>query len=444
MRKPLLTLLLMYVALAGWAQPKDFQYYKSLGVVQYYEHNFLEAIFNLQKASSLKPTDKDVANLLRMSYDSVGSKDLAAKTRMKMEKFGNAPVNNRPTIQPATLEDVSATASQKKKNKFIERPRSRLSADMTNDVRQLGDYFMDRESYDSAATCYRQYLYIHPGDSSVQYYMATALYFLKKYDEAIDLYESVAAKEPKRAEIYNWIGVCEFLSGNYLAARDNFKQCLKCDKDYTLGYFNLGKTQYELEDYSSAAKNLEHALELIPNDRDIIRMLADIYYITTDWDKSKKMYEILYPDNKRDQRVNYRLGDLCLRQAQWTNAITYLEAFLELVPNNAEGERKIGVAYYNTEKYTFAIDNFEKASKTFWSDKELMLYIAISANKLGNFQKAVDYANRALSLDNRFARAYYQLSIAYKGLGERKLAKENMEKAQDIERNNVSLYPDNR
>jgi superkiller protein 3 len=271
--------------------------------------------------------------------------------------------------------------------------------------------------------------------------MATSLYYLKKYDEAIEAYEAVLNKEPRRADIYNWIGVCEFLLGNYLSARDNFKQCIKYDKDYTLAYFNLGKTQYELEDYSSAAKNLEHALELMPKDRDIIRMLADIYYMSSDWDKAKKMYEQLYPDNKRNERVNYRLGDLSLRQGQWNNAINYLETFLDLAPNNADGLRKMGIAYYNTEKYTFAIEYFEKASKTLWDDKELMLYVAIAANKLGNYQKAVEFGNRAISLDNRFGRAYYQLAIAHKGLGQRKLAKENMAKAKDLDANNISLIP---
>lgn len=443
MRKALMTFLLIWGGLAAYAQPKDFQYYKSLGTVQYYERNFLEAIFNLQQANSLKPADRDVANFLRMSYDSVGSKDLAGKMRMKIEKFSNVPTYKRPTIQPASLEEnPPANTSRRGKDKFVERPRNKLTSEAANDIKQLGDYFMDRESYDSAVICYRQYLTVRPGDSSVQYYLATGLYYLKRYDEAIENYEAVLDKEPRRGDIYNWIGVCEFLSGNYLAARDNFKQCIKFDKDYSLAYFNLGKTQYELEDYSNAQKNLEHALELIPKDHDIMRMLADIYYVTYEPEKAKKMYELLYPDNKRNERINYRLGDLYLREGQWTNAIIYLENFLVLSPNNADGQKKIGIAYYNTEKYTFAIEYFEKASKTLWDDKELMVYITIAANKLGNYQKAVEYGNRAISLDNRYARAYYQLSIAYKGLGQRKLAKETLAKAKDIDVNNVTIKAD--
>lgn len=434
MRKLLLIILSLYAAIGASAQTRDFQYFKSLGTVQFYEKNYLEAVFNLQQASSLKPDDKDVTNILRMSYDSIGSKELANKMRLKIEKFGGN--DRRPMIQPPTLEEAPKPL---KHDKFIERPRMRLANEAANEIRQLGDYFMDRESYDSAAACYKSYLSARPGDSSVYYYYGTALYYLKKYDEAIEAYEAVIAKEPRRAEIYNWIGVCEFLTGNYLAARDNFKQCIKFDKDYNLAYFNLGKTQYELEDYSSAAKNLEHALESMPKDKDIVRMLADIYYMSGEYDRAKKYYEQVYQDSKSNERVNYRLGDLCLRAGQWNNAITYLEAFVVKAPDNADGLRKLGIAYYNTEKYTFAIDCFEKASKTLWDDKEVMLYVAISANKLGNYQKAVEFGNRAVSLDSRYGRAYYQLYLAYKGTGQRKQAKDNLDKANDIDKNNITL-----
>jgi hypothetical protein len=105
MRKALTIFLLLWGSMSVFAQTKDFQYYKSLGTVQYYERNFLEAVFNLQQASSLKPTDKEVGNFLKMSYDSLGSKDLSGKTRMKIEKFGDAASQRRPTVQPPTIED---------------------------------------------------------------------------------------------------------------------------------------------------------------------------------------------------------------------------------------------------------------------------------------------------------------------------------------------------
>lgn len=442
MRKTIALFLLIWIGTVAIAQTNDFNYYKSLGLVQYYEKNFLQAIFNLQKASAIKPADKDVVSFLKMCYDSVGSKDLAGKMRMKMEKFSSGANESRPVIKPVMASDEPQISGTQRKN--IPRPKISPATEVANDLRQLADYFMEHESYDYAAICYQHYAKLYPTDTSVYFYLATSQYFIRQYDNAISNYEPAIRKEPKRADLYNWVGVCQLLSGNYLSARDNFKQCIKLDNDYSLAYFNLGKTQYELEDYGDAAKNLEKAQEQIPNDPDIMKMLADIYYNTGRWNKSLGIYETLYKQNKKSERVNYRLGDIYVRIGQWEKAVSYLSNFLELTPNNVDAQKKIGIDYYNLDKFTFAIDNFEKAAKTLWDDKELLLFTAIAANKLGDYQKAIDYATRAINLDKNYIRAYYQLATAYKGLGQSKLSKENLVKAKDLEQNAVNLSSDSK
>ena len=443
MRKTLTLFLLLWGSVVCFAQSNDFTYYKSLGTVQYYEKNFLQAIFNLQKANTIKQNDKEVASFLKMSYDSIGNKDLSAKVRMKMEKFSAAPPENHPVIKPAMASDEpqSGNGAQRKN---IQRPKVSPASEVAKELRELGDYFLDKESYDSAAICYLHYVKSYPADTSVFFYLATSQYFIKQYDNAIGNYEIALRKEPKRADLYNWVGVCQLLTGNYLSAKDNFKQCIRLDPDYSLAYFNLGKTQYELEDYGNAAKNLEKALDMMPGDPDLMRMLADIYYNTGKWAKSKGIYESLYVLNNKSDRVNYRLGDIFLRLGQWEKAVTYLTNFLVIVPNSVEAEKKIGIAYYNLDKFTLAIDNFEKAAKTLWDDKELMLFTSIAANKLGNYDKAIDYANRAITLDKNYNRAYYQLAAAYQGQKNKKLAKENLTKAREAEINAVTLSPDSK
>ena len=441
MKQAIVLFFLLWYGATCFAQSNDFNYYRSLGVVQYYEKDFLQAIFNLQKASSMKPNDKDVSSYLKMCYDSVGSKDLSAKMRMKMEKFNTT--ENRPIVKPAMASDdgPQPTGSQRR---VIQRPKATPASEVAADLRQLGDYFLDRESYDSAALCYAHYAKVYPADTSVLFYLATSQYFIRQYDNAVINYETVIHREPKRADLYNWVGVCELLKGNFLSARDNFKECIKLDPDYSLAYFNLGKTQYELEDYGDAAKNLEKAQEMMPKDADVMKMLADIYYNSGRWSKAQPLYESLYQQNNKNERANYRLGDIYVRMGQWDKAVTYLGNFLEMAPKNVDAHKRIGIAYYNQEKYTFAIDHFEKAAKTVWDDKELMLYVAIAANKLGDYAKAHDYANRAITLDKYYTRAYYQLATAYKGEKNNKLAKETLLKARDLDINAVLMNADSK
>lgn len=437
MKKTLWLIILYSIVALLNAQGNDYNYYKSLGTVEYYEKNYLQSIFNFQKAFTLKPSDKEISAFLKMCYDSIGGKDLVDIMRLKTESFSANPADNRPAVSPASLSEQQQNPLSSR-HRILQRPLS-SGFSAARDLRQLADYFLDRESFDSAALCYQHYLSLYPKDTSIRYYYGVCLYHAAKYEEAVFNFQLVLLKDANRAELYNWIGVCELLRTNYLAARDNFKQCIKLDPDYAPAYFNLGKTQYELEDFGDAQKNLEKAQELMPGDADLLRMLADIYYNTQNWEKAKALYEQLYPKNRKNEKVNFRLGDIFLRDGQWDMAITYFGNYLQMVPSAAEANKKIGIAYYNIDKYLNALQSFDKAAKILWDDKELLLYGAISANKTADYVKAQDYAERAINLDKNYIRAYFQLAAAFKGQGKKKESKEALARAKDLELNAVNL-----
>lgn len=50
-------------------------------------------------------------------------------------------------------------------------------------------------------------------------------------------------------------------------------------------------------------------------------------------------------------------------------------------------------------------------------------------NKLGDYQKALEHLEKALSLKSDFAEVYYNMGLSYKGIGDDKKADEYLEKA---------------
>jgi tetratricopeptide (TPR) repeat protein len=410
----------------------DAKYYKSLGLVQFYEKNYLESIFSLQKASALSPSDQEVVKFLKMNYDSIGNKDLAGKMRLKLESFSSTTIAPKPTLPAPTINNNNNSISTQKS---VSIPAKAPTIDLSNDLMYMGHYYFEKESYDSCALCYKKHLLTHANDTVALYYLATAQYFLKEYDNAIENYERILKLDKKRADIYNWIGVCHMQENNFLAARDYFRQSLRYDKDYAFSYYNLGKAQYELEDYGSAVKNLQTAELQMPNDLDIKTMLADVYLKMGDLSKAQKIFERLYTTNKKSERINYVLGDIYLQKKEYQNAVNYLENFVVLVPNSIESFKELGIAYYGLENYTVALVNFEKAAAVLFDDKDLMLFTGITANQTKDYTKALDYLNRAQSLDSKMPRIYYQMGVAFKGLKKYKLAHQNFEKAKELEDN---------
>ncbi|MFK8015083.1 MAG: tetratricopeptide repeat protein [Gammaproteobacteria bacterium] len=64
-------------------------------------------------------------------------------------------------------------------------------------------------------------------------------------------------------------GIAAYERGDYKGARTALEQELKADADNAQLHYHLGRTLMELQDSKAAAKTLERAVELAPNDADI-------------------------------------------------------------------------------------------------------------------------------------------------------------------------------
>ncbi|MFN8277982.1 MAG: tetratricopeptide repeat protein [Chitinophagales bacterium] len=420
-----------FLSVPLWAQTDDFKYHKSLGLVHYHEKNYLEAIYDLEKAAALNRKDDETLQLLKACHDSLGHHQKNGKSRLETGDRSNQ--RQRPNVAIPNAGDVkggNASSATIPRN-------SRPDAALYKDLFQLGNFFLERSSFDSAAWCYKKYLSANPNDTVAMYYLGASHYFLKRYDAAKEQFQLILQKDPKRSELYNWLGVCELVQNNFIAARDNFKQCILLDPLYAVAYYNLGKTQFELEDIGGATKNLEKALELQETDADVKNILGECYYRNGQWAQAKKMLSEIYESNKKSMRINALLGEIAMKQSEWQAAIDYWDAYLKLNPSALDANKKLGVAYFKLEKYTYSLDCFDKAAKSIWDDKDLMIYAAISANKLGDHAKALDYANRAIALDDHSARAYFQAALAFQGMGEKRLSRENFAKAKELDREHM-------
>jgi tetratricopeptide (TPR) repeat protein len=174
-----------------------------------------------------------------------------------------------------------------------------------------------------------------------------------------------------------------------------------------------------------------------PNDADIKKMQADIYYSAGRWDSALSIYLQLVEASPKNEKFNLRTGELFQKTYKWKSSIAYLNAYLEQQPKNAEVQKKLGIAYFYSEEYTQAINLFESAAQTLWNDKDLMLYTSIACNKQENYTKALKYTRRAIALDSHYARAYYQEGVAYRGLKRNKESKQSFEKTKELGLNSM-------
>jgi superkiller protein 3 len=371
-----------------------------LGIVNFYEKNFLAAAYAFQQALLMNPLDKESSELLKMVYDSLGNRQLSQKMRVRTQ-----------TIQLSIGKNKDAPI-----------------ASVKNDLRTIANDYYNRGIYDSAIAAYKLSLLTNKDDTASLFYLANAYFFIKNFNDAAQNYEKLLALDKRRADVYNLAGLCYKNMDNILKARDYFKQCLVINPNYSVAYFNLGYAHYVLEDYKSAEVNLEKASQLLPYDKDVLTILGKLYFETGQKEKALNAYERLYGLNRNSEKANVMLGQLYYEAKEFEKSVFHFTQALATVKQNVELKSMLGAAYLELKKYDTAFEWLKESANVLVDKKEIQTMAARAANFLKRYQEASEYAQRALAIDKDYRPALLELAASYKGMKKNRAAKEIMKK----------------
>jgi tetratricopeptide (TPR) repeat protein len=405
MRQTLLLVLLLGLVYLVPAQSYPANYYRSLGLVNYYERNFLEAVFAFQKAVAIDPADKEVLQYLAATFDSIGNKDLSGKTRVRMKAISTANFSRSGAKEVPSL-----------RNNFL----------------ALGNEYYNKEQYDSSVICYRYHLRGNKEDTAAIFYLANSFFFLKEYDSSTYYYSRLLHMDKSRSDVYNLMGVSYEYTGDLLSARDYYKQCILRDPEYGIAYLNLGKIHFTLENYERAIFHLEKANRLMPKNKESVQYLAKAYMNIGDKGKALVMFEKMYATNKKDEALNASIGTLYYEAGQYAKSAEHLQTAYIANPKRKELARYLGFARLYEGKSEEAFQVLQPLATNEYTDAELLYNTSKAANDTYRYNEAIEYANRATTIDSNYKNAYLEIGKAYKGLKKRKKAKEFTEYANSL------------
>src|ERR671910_696266 len=89
-----------------------------------------------------------------------------------------------------------------------------------------------------------------------------ALTNLKKFDDAIALYNKLISLDPNWANPWNSKGWALYKIGKFDEALSSFDKAIALEPKWDKPWFNKGKILYQLENYSDSKQFVEHALSL--------------------------------------------------------------------------------------------------------------------------------------------------------------------------------------
>jgi len=192
-------------------------------------------------------------------------------------------------------------------------------------------------------------------------------------------------------------------------AIDIFKKALSVGHDDLELRSLMAGACYKAERYADAAEHYQTILDDNPNSPEILNDLANCCFNMEQYDQAEKYYARVLAAKKVPVVTYLNYGLTTARLNKPKEAITALEQYIELEPNQPAIWRILGDLHTKTENFASAITCFERCLKENSDDPVALLGLSDCYLHMGHRDSAILGYRRILVLDPNFTPARHRL-----------------------------------
>jgi len=156
--------------------------------------------------------------------------------------------------------------------------------------------------------------------------------------------------------------------------------------------------------------------------------------------KALNFYNSLFELSSQEKAKIYRnISTHYANKGNYDKSLDHLKDWVKLEPSNQDAHYQLGLALSATGNHGSAIRSFEIVLKLNPDHKGSIYHKSILLIKMKNFEKALEGLKKLCDITEN-AKVYYNMSIAYDGLGQVDLAIESLEKAVAIDPDEIKYH----
>lgn len=268
---------------------------------------------------------------------------------------------------------------------------------------------------------------------------ATKAHENNELDRAIDCYKKHLLAAPNDFEAHQFLGIAFFNLNDISSAKLSFEKSLVLNENQPSVAFNLANCLVQLADSESAIQLLERVIVLDSKNLDAYIQLAKLY---NEYGNNLKSIECLdeglklFPEQTKllNQKV------IVLKQDnQYPQAIKILEFMLESNPSSVNLRHNLGVilrldgqSERALKQYSLLLDGGVKLH-------QLMHNTGNALSDLSRFNEAIDFYNKAISINIGYVDSHINLNNLLWELGQKEMFLKSFQKALIAEPSNKKM-----
>ena len=217
----------------------------------------------------------------------------------------------------------------------------------------------------------------------------------KVWENDLTLFSDVLEKHPDAHIAANNIGVYKLNKGKIKDAKEYFSKAIEINPNFSDAYSNRGSILYKQNKFDDALTDLNKAIEL----------------------------------NSKNSKALMNRGNILYAKKDYKNALTDYNNAIDINPNNCKTHINRGLLFCQTNEVAKAKTDFDFAKNTCPNlsvniDKQIKDFLdfynktGVYYGQKGDYKKALEYFNMALTLEPKFVDAQQNILYAKKMMQE--------------------------
>jgi tetratricopeptide (TPR) repeat protein len=289
----------------------------------------------------------------------------------------------------------------------------------------LGDFYIKRAIPSLAVPEYQAAFDLDTTDIELRFALGQAFYYDRRYNEALEIFKGVVAREPEFSPGLLAMGNLLYLAGaadasRYPEALPPLEKYTKLAPEDPKGWSLLGRTLYALKRKDEAVVALEKASAMGDKSKEMFTVLGRAYADRKDWGKAIEAFNRGEPSS----RDLLSVGQMYVFMgATDTTALARADSvylgIIEKAPGSTEAKFAInerGKLAFRRKDYAGAIKLFQERIALDPENDEAYYYIGLSYKEMKQYGEALTALRSAAALSEkkepRFDR-YFWLGILY-------------------------------
>jgi tetratricopeptide (TPR) repeat protein len=255
-------------------------------------------------------------------------------------------------------------------------------------------------------------------------------------DAAVREFQILASQKPRDAMLLLQLGQAYRLKGDLNAARDQFLESIKKQKDLTAARYELAEVSLIQQRPADALQQANQILALRPNDRRA-RLLRTAAWIATG-ERSMARGELarLIKEFPRDTEPQLQLGLLAIGERKYSDAIDILSKY------RGSGDARVfngmAAAYLHLQQYDNARAALNEGLKKAPDSPVLLERLADTEALSAHYDSAIEHLQKLLSADPKSVNLHRQMAEVYELKGDRASEIENYRQASELGPNDLA------